>query len=221
MTTNSLVYTLAFMLLGYLSGSVLYIRVAEKLFHKNLTASSSDHNPGAFNAFKNGGFFAGSLTVFGDIFKGILPVALYLHLMPSLVTDWGVTFVLAAPVFGHIYSCFNHFHGGKGIAVSFGVLLALIPDWAPVLVLAALFLFFSLVVIVRPDSVKTALVFVLLPVFSYMIRIPFSIVAGELLIAADVLARLYRENRQIGRVQIYPFWKSARFASSRQPETGE
>ncbi len=210
MNVQSMLYLLFFICVGYLSGSVLYIRVAEKIFHlKGLASESADHNPGAFNAFKNGGMKAGTLTVLGDIFKGALPVWLYMNLAPDLVSQLWMGLVLAAPVFGHIYPVFYRFKGGKGIAVSFGVLLGLIPDWTPVLILAFLFLFFSLVLRIHPDSIKTALVFCFLPVCSWIFRVRFGILVGELLIMADVLVRLYSENIEVSDVEIIPFWSKS------------
>lgn len=35
--------------------------------------------------------------------------------------------VLTMPVVGHVCSMFDNFHGGKGIAVTFGCLLGLAP----------------------------------------------------------------------------------------------
>ena len=47
--------TLLFILLGYLSGSVLYARVFVQLFHKgDALEESRDKNPGAANAFLYG-----------------------------------------------------------------------------------------------------------------------------------------------------------------------
>ncbi|WP_283651049.1 glycerol-3-phosphate acyltransferase [Ileibacterium valens] len=208
---NSVLETTIFVIFGYLSGSVLYIDVAQKLFHKgNLSAASEDHNPGTFNAFKQGGFQAGMLTLTGDILKGVIPVSLYLHLCPeTAMNGLGFSLVLAAPVFGHIYSCFHHFHGGKGIAVTFGVLLGLVPDWKPVLILAFLFLFFSLIIKINPDSIKTALVFLLLPICSFLFQVWLAVIFGEALIVFGVLARLYTENLQVASMEIRPFWMKA------------
>ena len=55
--------TLCYVIIGYLSGSILYARVFEKLFHKeNMIEGSKDRNPGTANAFMRGGFWCGVLT---------------------------------------------------------------------------------------------------------------------------------------------------------------
>lgn len=61
-------------IIGYLSGSVLFARIAERLFHrKGAIEESPDQNPGAFNAFRYGGFRCGLLTLCGDLLKGRSP----------------------------------------------------------------------------------------------------------------------------------------------------
>lgn len=96
--------------------------------------------------------------------KGILPVYAYMHGLPG--ADIWITFVLAAPVAGHIFPVFHRFRGGKGIAVSFGVLLGLYPYMKPVLLLASCFLLFSFVIVITPNYHKTFATY-LLRRFSY------------------------------------------------------
>lgn len=145
---------LIFTLTGYLCGSILFAPLFGSLMKKDIVHQSTDHNPGTFNAFRYGGFWCGFLTLCGDLLKGFLPAFLYLH-TKDLVYPMGLAFVLAAPVFGHILPLFHRFHGGKGIAVSFGCLLGLLPDIRPVLILAVCFLFFSLVVKINPHYHRT------------------------------------------------------------------
>ena len=77
-----------------------------------------------------------------------------LHAWTAGADIW-ITFVLAAPVAGHIFPVFHRFRGGKGIAVSFGVLLGLYPYMKPVLLLASCFLLFSFVIVITPNYHKT------------------------------------------------------------------
>ena len=57
---------------------------------------------------------------------------------------------MSAPALGHIFPIWHKFDGGKGIAVSFGVLLGLAPNMLPVLTLALTYLLFSFVFKVNP-----------------------------------------------------------------------
>ena len=68
------------------------------------------------------------LTLIGDMAKGYLPLLLFFD--PAQDPQWhGWLFAFAA-VFGHCYSPFLKFNGGKGIATSAGVMLRLFPFWA-------------------------------------------------------------------------------------------
>ena len=134
---------IGFILLGYLSGSILYARVFARLFGKeDMILNSKDHNPGTANAFMYAGFWCGLLTLICDIAKGFVPV--YLFLSAAGASRPGVlatSLVMAAPVIGHAFPVFYGFHGGKGIAVTFGSLLGFFPSLKPALILAAFFIF--------------------------------------------------------------------------------
>ena len=67
------------------------------------------------------------LTLIGDLGKGFLPVWLFLRPEDPYYHGWLFGFVV---IFGHCYSPFLKFRGGKGIATSAGVMLALFPKWA-------------------------------------------------------------------------------------------
>ena len=57
--------TIAFVLFGYLSGSVLYARIFSRLFGKEeMIEKSKDKNPGTANAFMYGGFFIQLSSIF-------------------------------------------------------------------------------------------------------------------------------------------------------------
>ncbi len=68
------------------------------------------------------------LTLAGDMLKGFLP--LYFLWNPAIEPQWQGWFYAFAAVFGHCYSPFLKFNGGKGIATSAGVMLRLFPQWA-------------------------------------------------------------------------------------------
>lgn len=60
-----------------------------------------------------------------DILKGFVPVFIASYVMDR--NHWLFPLVIVAPVLGHAIGMFNHFHGGKCIATSFGVTAGLIP----------------------------------------------------------------------------------------------
>ena len=68
------------------------------------------------------------LTLLGDMLKGFLP--LYFFWDPAIEPEWQGWLYAFAAVFGHCYTPFLKFNGGKGIATSAGVMLRLFPKWA-------------------------------------------------------------------------------------------
>ena len=186
-------HTLQFVLLGYLSGSVLFARLFARLHgvEEKMLAESPDHNPGAFNAYTYGGFLCGTATVLADLLKGILPVWLYLKTGGD-PGSMGLALVLAAPVLGHVFPVFYHFQGGKGIAVTFGCLLGLVPMWKPVLVFAGVFLFYSLVVKISPNFYRTLFAYVTAAVCMAALGAAKPVTAGFLLITTVTSVRLHR-----------------------------
>ena len=175
----------AWILFGYLSGSILYARIFAKLFRKeDMIEKSRDRNPGAGNAFMYGGFWCGVLTLTCDILKGFFPVYLFMQYALELSPDkLSIAFVMAAPVVGHAFPVFYKGRGGKGIAVTFGCLLGLFPFLEPFAILAAFFIFFSCILRINPHYYRTlaaymcALIGMLLWVKQPMVLLGFAIIA--------------------------------------------
>lgn len=82
-------------------------------------------NPGAANVYRQVGPAAGWATMVFDAMKGWLPVVLAQHLFPGSLAASMVCGALA--IFGHLWTPFLGFKGGKGVATSAGVFAALIP----------------------------------------------------------------------------------------------
>jgi len=82
-----------------------------------------DGNPGAVNVFRAGGQKLGYLAVFLDVAKGV-PFVFLVHYTFGL-SELSVVVVAICAILGHAFSPFLRWHGGKAVAVTFGVLLAL------------------------------------------------------------------------------------------------
>ena len=150
---------------GFFLGSVMFCYLLPKLLlNKDICAEHPDHNPGAANVFLSCGVEMGILCLFLDMAKGFLPVWIALR---RLGTDslW-FSAVMAAPVLGHAIAPLNHMRGGKCIATSFGVLLALMPVSNVVFVLAALYILFSTLVKLNPHSKRSIVTFGLFTLIS-------------------------------------------------------
>lgn len=179
--TQPVVDTLVYSTAGFLSGSVLYSAYLPRwLKGIDTTKVSEDKNPGAFNAFHYAGVVVGSLCLACDMAKGYLPVMLAAKAMDPGYPLFSV--VMLAPVVGHAFSPLRRFHGGKGIAVSFGVLLALMPNNLVVFALVAAYLG-SLLLKLHPNERRTVAAFTAFGLIAMVFRHPVSIKLGCLLIA--------------------------------------
>lgn len=143
---------------GYLLGSILFGGILPKWIKGvDVTACSRDGNPGTANAMRYGGVGVGVLCLLCDLGKGFVPV--FLGARRFGVQPVAFFLVAAAPVLGHAFSLFAKFRGGKAIAVSFGVLLGLLPWAQTVLILAGLYIFFSLIIRIHPHERRTVWTF--------------------------------------------------------------
>lgn len=155
----------AFILGGFLSGSVMYSRLVPLLSTgKDVAALGADRNPGASNVFLNCGIPLGLLCLACDLLKGFLPVFWAVHMVDIRLLAFAA--VLSAPVLGHALAPLNHFHGGKCISTAFGCLLALLPVTRIVFVLAGLYIFFSVIIKINPTRYRSLLTFALFGVIA-------------------------------------------------------
>ena len=113
--------------LSYLAGSIPSSFIIGKAFHGIDLRRHGSGNLGATNAFRVLGWKSAVPVVIADIGKGLLPVLLFPRLVPAPF-GWTLAYGGAAIV-GHMFSVWVGFRGGKGIATSAGVFLALAP-WA-------------------------------------------------------------------------------------------
>ena len=200
-------HILFYSLFGYLSGSVLYARVFERLLKKEgMIEQSPDHNPGTANAFCYGGFWCGLLTLVFDIIKGVFPVHLFVSRVPVSVDSLWFFIVLAAPVIGHAFPLFYHFHGGKCIAVTFGCLIGLMPVWQPVILLAVFFVLFSSALKITSHSFRTIAAYLATLVCMPGMPIETWMKLGFLAMASIVCLQIFRARNTEERSKISLLW---------------
>ena len=109
---------------------------------------------------------AGLLTLFFDAMKGYLAVALAAR-WSGFNMRWMMAAAVAA-VFGHIFSFWLGFHGGKGVATGLGVFL---PICAPA-VGVAIVLWLIVVAFWRYSSLGSIVAAAALPIFVYVLYAP-------------------------------------------------
>ena len=157
-------------------------------------------NIGATNAMRVLGKPAGIFVLLMDALKGYAACSWLVVLMlkvftiaPELVGTLQIMAGIAA-VLGHNYTCWLKFKGGKGIATSAGVYLALAP-WA---LLIALAVFILAVLLTRYVSVGSIAAGVALPT-AVWIMTPHNILLGIVTTALGALA-IYKHRANIRRL---------------------
>lgn len=108
----------------YLAGAIPFGLMFSKLFSNVDVRTFGSGNIGATNVLRAAGKKAAALTLFADCLKGLLPVLLVKFLFQN--EEFAVLSATAA-ILGHNFPIYIHFKGGKGVATSFGAVLALSP----------------------------------------------------------------------------------------------
>ena len=170
-------------------------------------------NIGATNAMRVLGKPAGIFVLLMDALKGFAAVMLILNFFPDLSSAFPKVFtggnvyadkilreqlgIIAGicAVLGHNYTCWLKFKGGKGIATTAGVYLALAP-WA---VLVALVVFILAVLLTKYVSVGSIAAAVALPA-TVWIMTPRNLLLGIVTTALGALA-IYKHKSNLQRIR--------------------
>lgn len=182
-------------LFGFCLGGVLFSYHLPKLLKGvDVRLVSGDHNPGTVNAFKYAGVPVGILCLLCDLCKGFIPVFLAAQALdPSRL--W-FALIICAPALGHAMAPLYHHQGGKAIAATFGALLGLLPGSFLVFLLAALYLFFSLIWVINPHERRTVVTFGLFAALAALAAFytqRWSFALGCALLSAVVILKNYRD----------------------------
>ncbi|MCC6198285.1 MAG: glycerol-3-phosphate 1-O-acyltransferase PlsY [Burkholderiales bacterium] len=117
---------LAIIVGAYLIGSVSFAVVVSRAFGLPDPHDYGSGNPGATNVLRTGNKAAALLTLAGDGVKGWLGVFLAQLFAARLgAVDWTVPAAAIAVFVGHLWPVFHRFRGGKGVATTAGIVLAL------------------------------------------------------------------------------------------------
>jgi glycerol-3-phosphate acyltransferase PlsY len=154
-------------LIGYLFGCIQTAYFVGKTIGKTDIRQHGSGNAGASNITVVMGWKYGFITATIDVLKGILPVVIVRALYPD--TPALAYFAGMAAILGHIFPFYLRFRGGKGVATLVGMFLGY--QWPLSLlligVMIALPLLFDFIV------VGSLTVFVLLSVFTFMLKMPW------------------------------------------------
>ena len=121
-------------LIGYACGHFLTGFFYGKTQHVDLRKVGSG-NVGTTNTYRNLGPKAGILTLLGDVFKVVLSVLIVWFIFRQNA-DVNVKvleyYAALGTILGHNFPIFMKFHGGKGIACTGGLMVAVCPICVPV-----------------------------------------------------------------------------------------
>jgi glycerol-3-phosphate acyltransferase PlsY len=123
--TRDMLFALA---LGYLFGSVPFGVVLTRLAGKGDVRKIGSGSTGATNVLRTGSKALALLTALLDCLKGTAAILVSQRLFGGEPGAYAATGALL----GHLYPVWLKFHGGKGVATLFGILIALLPIAAAV-----------------------------------------------------------------------------------------
>ena len=185
---------------GYLLGSIPtgYLVAAARGIDIRTVGSG---NIGATNVFRFLGVPAGIFVLLSDAFKGWFAVVVGARLFGSWfdaaagpqAREWLAIIAGVSAILGHNFTCWLRFKGGKGIATSAGVLVALVP-WALLLILGVWIIAFALTRYVSLASIGASAA---LPLAAWVTKESYTMI---LVTAAMAALAIYKHKANIQRL---------------------
>ena len=134
--------TLIFSIIAFFSGAIPFSIILTKILSGKDVREIGDNNPGAVNAWKSGGAYVGLIVMFLEFLKAILPIAIAIRFFD--LNGYNLVFISLMPIFGHSFSPFLKFRGGKALAVTAAMWLALFQFEAAIVIFGLLAIFFAI-----------------------------------------------------------------------------
>jgi glycerol-3-phosphate acyltransferase PlsY len=164
---------IAVLLLGYVVGSIPTSIIVGKILRgwDFDIRNEGSGNAGGTNVFRVLGWMPGLVVTIVDVFKGVAATLWAPTWQPfgNAYVDPTVLPILTglAAVFGHIWTVFAGFRGGKGVGTAGGMIIALYP-WAA---LICLVIFVIVVYATRYVSVGSMTAAISLPVVLWLMQV--------------------------------------------------
>ncbi len=188
------------LVVAYLIGAIpIGFVVARSIGGTDIRRAGSG-NIGATNVLRTLGKLPASLTLLGDIAKGIAAVSAARALVPA---PWGASAGAVIAIVGNCWPVFLRFRGGKGVATGFGAFLALTP-WATA---PAALVWVVVTASFRYVSLASIMACLCLPLGVVLLGYPRAAVVAAILAALVIIVR-HRANLR-------------RLLSGREPRLGE
>jgi glycerol-3-phosphate acyltransferase PlsY len=128
MATSELLLAAGLIVAAYLIGAIPFSYLVARARGTDLRKVGSG-NIGGANVWRTSGFGAFVVAASLDILKGLLPTLAALRLLPTHF--FAIILVGIAAIVGHTFPIYLRFKGGKAVATSAGVLLAIFPLLIP------------------------------------------------------------------------------------------
>ncbi len=152
-----------YLLGAYLVGAIPFGLLIGKALGGVDVRTTGSGNIGATNVLRAAGKKAAILTLAADCLKGLFSVLL----AAMLFSDERLTVLSGiAAILGHTYPVYLKFKGGKGVATSFGIVLAVAPGTG----LVCLFAWAVAAVIWKYSSLSALIAFALYPLVTFTIH---------------------------------------------------
>ncbi len=183
---------------AYLIGSIPTAYIAGRLLKGIDIRDHGSGNVGATNTFRVVGKIPGVVVLLIDIFKGYISVVFFANLFIKVASienpELYKVFMGLVTIAGHNWTVFLNFKGGKGVATSGGVLLALIPK----IFLLGLVIWSTVFAITGYVSVASILAAIFIPIFTFLFNMP-----SELVITMCVLCIfiVYKHRPNLARLK--------------------
>ena len=134
--------TLIFSIIAFFSGAIPFSIILTKILSGKDVREIGDNNPGAVNAWKSAGAYVGLIVMFLEFLKAILPIAIAIRFFD--LNGYNLVFISLMSIFGHSFSPFLKFRGGKALAVTAAMWLALFQFEAAIVIFGLLAIFFAI-----------------------------------------------------------------------------
>ncbi|MTI67627.1 MAG: glycerol-3-phosphate 1-O-acyltransferase PlsY [Firmicutes bacterium] len=178
-------------LVSYLLGNISTSYILGRIIEKKDIRNHGSKNAGATNALRVFGVKLAASTFLGDALKGVVAVIIGNYILGSSGMLIGAIFA----VIGHNWPAFLKFKGGKGIATTIGVVLAINP------LLAIISIIIGLIIIIKTKYVSLGSIIAMgiLPLLGLIVVRPFD---KKFLIFTLILSimAIYRHKTNIERL---------------------
>ncbi|MBQ9080486.1 MAG: glycerol-3-phosphate 1-O-acyltransferase PlsY [Clostridia bacterium] len=141
---------------GYFLGSLNFAIMLSKRFHHEDVREHGSGNAGATNMLRTYGKGMAALTLVGDMLKCAIAI-----LIGALLWVDGAYIAGLFCVIGHVFPCWFHFRGGKGVAVAAAVILMT----SPIVFLLVILVFAVIVLSTKYVSLASVMAALVYPVF--------------------------------------------------------